>query len=133
MKQTPHISDAEWEVMKVLWAGSPRTSAEIIDALAKPKEWSPKTIRTLLSRLVQKEVITFKQESNRSYSYYPLVTEDECVREVTNSLLQRLYGGAIKPLLVNFINERKLSSEDIAELKQLLDEKEKPSSGSSSD
>lgn len=133
MKQIPQISEAEWEVMQVLWSSSPRTSAEVVDALAGPMEWSPKTIRTLLSRLVQKEAINFNQETNRVYSYYPIVAKDECVREETKSFLKRMYGGAFKPLLVHFLQDEKLSPGDIAELKRLLDERSGTNNGSSTD
>ncbi|MNI05751.1 Penicillinase repressor [compost metagenome] len=122
MKDVPQISDAEWEVMKVLWSKAPRTANEVIEALADQTDWKPKTIRTLLNRLAQKQAITYSQE-NRIYAYFPLVTEDECVKYETNSFLKRIYGGAFKPLLVNFLKEEQLSPEDIKELKKILDDK----------
>ncbi|MFD0697397.1 penicillinase repressor BlaI [Paenibacillus sp. GCM10027628] len=124
MKNVPHISDAEWEVMKVLWAKSPRTANEVIEALEAQTDWKPKTVRTLLNRLAQKQAISYSQE-NRIYAYFPLVSEDECVKSETESFLKRIYGGAFKPLLVNFLKEEQLSPEEIKELKNILDDKAK--------
>jgi BlaI family penicillinase repressor len=124
VKIVPHISDAEWEVMKVLWIKSPYTASEVIEALQDRTDWKPKTIRTLLNRLTQKQAISFSQE-NRVYAYFPLVSEDECVKSETQSFLKRIYGGAFKPLLVNFLKEEQLSAEDIKELKNILDDKTK--------
>ncbi|ACT04210.1 BlaI/MecI/CopY family transcriptional regulator [Paenibacillus sp. JDR-2] len=123
MKEMSRISDAEWEVMKVLWTKSPMSASEVIEALAGVNDWSPKTIRTLLTRLVQKEVITLDSNS-KPYVYSPLVTEDETTRAETESFLKRLYGSvALKPMLVNFLKYEKLSKEDIDELKSILDER----------
>ncbi|RTE10162.1 BlaI/MecI/CopY family transcriptional regulator [Paenibacillus whitsoniae] len=124
MSQVPQISDAEWEVMKVLWSSSPRTANEVVEALEAHTDWNPKTIRTLLSRLVQKQAISYSQEG-KVYAYFPVVSEDECVKSETASFLKRIYGGAFKPLLVNFLKEEKLSPEDIKELKVILDDKSK--------
>ncbi|WP_063868163.1 BlaI/MecI/CopY family transcriptional regulator [Paenibacillus sp. Soil766] len=110
--------------MKVLWNESPRTANEVIDAMQERTEWKPKTIRTLLNRLAQKDAISFTQE-NRVYAYFPLVSEGECVKSETNSFLKRIYGGAFKPMLVNFLKEEQLSEEDIKELKDMLDGKRK--------
>lgn len=122
MMETPKISDAEWEIMKVLWAGAPRTAGEIIEALEGSKEWSPKTVRTLIKRLSEKGAIGFNQ-TGRIYLYFPLVQEEECVQSETKSFLKRIYGGTLRPMLVNFLQDEKLSREDIDELKRILDER----------
>lgn len=124
MNNVPRISDAEWEVMKVLWAQAPCTANEVIEALHTRTDWNPKTVRTLLTRLTQKNAITYAQE-NRVYAYSPLVSEAECVQLETHSFLKRMHGGAFKPLLVNFLKEEQLSPEDIQELKDLLDDQNK--------
>jgi BlaI family transcriptional regulator, penicillinase repressor len=123
MKELPKISEAELEVMKVLWSTSPQTANEIIEALEETMDWNPKTIRTLINRLVQKEAVAYHQGTGRMYAYYPLVSQENYLQVETKSLLQRFYGAAFKPLLVNFLKEEKLSSEDIDELKRILDEK----------
>jgi BlaI family penicillinase repressor len=122
MKEIPRISEAEWEVMKVLWVKSPSTASQIIESLADTTDWKPKTVKTLISRLVKKDAIGFKQD-NRIYYYYPLVDENECLRAEGHSFLNRVYGGALKPMLINFLREEKLSIEEIEELKHILDER----------
>lgn len=123
MKELPKISEAELEVMKVLWSNSPQTANEVIEVLEVKMDWKPKTIRTLINRLVQKEAVAYHQDKGRMYAYYPLVSQDNYLQMETKSLLKRFYGAAFKPLLVNFLKEEKLSSEDINELKLILDEK----------
>ncbi|WP_035434488.1 BlaI/MecI/CopY family transcriptional regulator [Bacillus sp. UNC322MFChir4.1] len=123
MKELPRISEAELEIMKVLWEKSPQTANEVIKELELIVDWNPKTIRTLMNRLVQKEAVSYHHEKGRMYAYYPLVSQDHYLQVETRSLLKRFCGVAFKPLLVNFLKEEKLSSEDINELRQILDEK----------
>jgi BlaI family transcriptional regulator, penicillinase repressor len=122
LSHIPNISDAEWEVMKVLWTRSPRSANEIIQALEHHSEWKPKTVRTLLNRLVQKQAAAFSQEG-KVYAYYPLVSEEDCVRTETRFFLNRIYGGSFKPMLAYFLRETQLTAEEIGELRQILDDK----------
>jgi BlaI family penicillinase repressor len=108
--------------MKILWAHSPRSANEIIVALENHAEWKPKTVRTLLNRLVQKQAAAFSQDG-KVYAYYPLVSEEDCVKTETRSFLKRIYGGAFKPMLANFLKEEQLTAEEIGELKKILDDK----------
>ncbi|GIO07725.1 beta-lactamase repressor [Brevibacillus reuszeri] len=124
MDELPRISDSEWEIMKVIWAKSPATAADVIHALRDNKSWKEKTIKTLISRLLQKGILTYEQV-NRVYYYTPTISEEECKRTERESFLQRVYGGALKPMLVHFLQEEKLSSQEIAELKKILTDKEK--------
>ncbi|MGG5737384.1 BlaI/MecI/CopY family transcriptional regulator [Bacillus cereus group sp. IBL03679] len=123
MKGLPKISEAELEIMKVIWSKSPQTANELIEALEATMDWKQTTIRTLINRLVQKEAVSYQQDKGRMYEYYPLVSQDSYLQVETRSLLKRFYGTAFKPLLVNFLKEEKLTSEDINELKRMLDEK----------
>lgn len=124
MKDLPKISEAEWQVMKVLWDKSPLTANEIVDQLANDREWNPRTIKTLLNRLMNKNALGVQQDG-RIYWYYPLVSKEECARSERESLLKRVYNGALQPLLAAFLEEQKLSKEEIEELKQILEEKGK--------
>lgn len=122
---SPQISDAEWEVMRVVWQdNSPLTAAMIFERLQGSKSWKPKTVKTLISRLVQKQALGCNKE-NREYTYFPLVSESECIQVESSSFLNRIFGGSIKPMMVHFLENEKLSPEDIRELKELLQEKEK--------
>ena len=123
MSKTPKISDAEWEVMKTFWMKSaPCTANDIVEALADNTEWKPNTIKTLIARLVKKNALGYKEEG-RNYLYYPLVPEEECIKAENESFLKLVYGGALKPLLVNFLKEERLTDEEIEELKRLLEER----------
>ena len=123
MKAIPKISKAEWDVMKIVWDKSPCPAQEIIDLLSPVKGWKPKTIKSLISRLVNKEALGF-HKAGKIYSYYPRVTKKECARIETKSFLNKVYDGALKSMLTAFIQEEKLSLEEIEELKKILEEKE---------
>ncbi|AWK51929.1 CopY/TcrY family copper transport repressor [Clostridium beijerinckii] len=116
------ISDAEWIVMRVLWAQSPLTTTKIIEALNTDINWSPKTIHSLISRLVKKEVLGV-DKSFGQHQFYPLVVKEECVKEETVSFIQKIYEGSFYNMVVNFINDDKISQKEIEELKKMLDEK----------
>jgi BlaI family penicillinase repressor len=121
-KSSPHIAESEWEVMKVLWKKSPMAAREIIDALASVKDWKPKTVKTLLNRLVNKGAVSFKQEG-KNYIYTHAVSQKECARSEAKSFLRRVYDGSPRPMIAAFIEEEKLTPEDIRELKRILDKK----------
>ena len=122
MKKTPGISEAEWEVMKVLWKKSPLTANDIVKILSKETSWKRETIRTLINRLVKKKALNFKKQS-RQYLYFPLISESDCIMEETKSFLERVHGGSIEPMLAAFVKNEKLSPEKITRLKQILDGK----------
>ena len=121
---TPRISEAEWEVMKICWIKPLITAQEIIETLSANDEWHPKTVKTLLNRLVKKRALGFKKEG-RAYLYQPLVAENDCVTAESKSFLDRVFGGSLKPMLTHFVENRKLSPKQIDELKNLLKRKEK--------
>ncbi|MDO8543697.1 MAG: BlaI/MecI/CopY family transcriptional regulator [Opitutaceae bacterium] len=124
MKSIPKISETEWEVMKVLWTASPLAAGEIIARLtAQDEAWHPKTAKTLLSRLVKKKALGFEKDG-RAYLYHPLVKEADCVKAASDSFLDRVFGGSLTPMLAHFVERKKMSSEQIRELKRLLDRKE---------
>ena len=119
-----NITDAEWKVMRVLWNRSPMTGGEIAHQLEAETSWNPKTIHTLLRRLVQKGAVTAIRE-NTYYSYGAALSEKDCVKEETDSFLEKCFNGSANMLLANFIKNENLSEKDIAELQTLLDSKKK--------
>jgi len=124
-KNAPRISDTEWEVMRAVWNRHPATGNEIIDRLsARNSAWHPKTVRTLLARLVRKKALSYKAEG-RTYLYSPLVTEQECVAAVSDSFLGRVFGGSLRPMLAYFVEQEKLTKADLAELNELLEKRSK--------
>ena len=124
MKRIPRISETEWEVMKVIWALAPCSAGRIIETLNKrDPNWHPKTVKAFLSRLVRKKALGFSKEG-RSYQYRPLVSEKDCVDLVSESFLARVFGGSLKPMLAHFVERKKLSPEEIRELRRLLQNEE---------
>jgi len=79
MSTLPKISEAEWEIMKLIWKSNPITSEEIINLLSGRMMWSAQTIKTFITRLIKKEVIGFEKKG-RVYFYYPLLSEEEGIR-----------------------------------------------------
>ena len=124
MEQPPPISNAEWIAMKVIWAGSSATAAEVVEALESETSWKPKTIMTLLNRLAKKGVLRFEKEG-RAYRYFPVFGEAETIRAERRSFVERVYGGALTPMLASFLEEAELSQEEIDDLKRLLDRRRK--------
>ena len=120
MNTIPRISEAEWQVMKVLWKKSPLTANDIVEILSKETPWKRETIRTLINRLVKKKALNFKKQS-RQYLYFPLLNESECIMEETKSFVDRVNGGSLEPMLAAFVESEKLSPQKIARLKQILD------------
>ena len=123
MSRTPEISDAEWEVMNVLWEEAPRTASEVADVLAERTKWNPSTVKTLLGRLVKKGVLRFRTEGNR-YLYTPAIPRDRYVRKESESFIERVFGSEA-PMILHFVRKARLSRAEIEELRRILDEKEK--------
>lgn len=123
MSNTPKISESEWEIMKVIWRGHPVTAEQIVLQLPRTIEWSDQTVRTFINRLLKKKVIGY-EKSGRSYLYYPLVSEKECVRSESQSFLKRVFGGAAHHMVTNFIEDAQLSEREIEDLQKLLTEKQ---------
>ena len=117
------ISDAEWQVMNVIWDGQPLTAQEVIAQLADQADWAPPTVKTMLHRLVKKNVLTYELQGNR-YVYRSRARRSDCVKQASRSFLDRVFGGESAPLLAHFLRSAKLSSEEIAQLRQILNEQE---------
>ncbi len=124
MNDKQKISESEYEVMKVIWDNFPISTNEIIEKFENKSEWSPKTIQTLISRLVKKGVITYEKHS-RVFVYTPVISENEYINQESKSFLNKFYNGTINSMLLNFIEEDVLSDEDIDELKKILDNSKK--------
>lgn len=122
MQFFPKISDAEWEVMKIIWRANRITSEEIIISLSEKMDWSAQTIKTFINRLHKKGAIGF-EKSGRNYIYYPLVSEKDCIRTERKSFVEKVYDGAVSMLFSNFIEEEPLSDQEIEKLQKLLEEK----------
>ena len=115
------ISDAEAVVMEVLWSTSPLGADDVVAALADRSDWAEPTIKTLLNRLLNKGAVTAERDGRR-FLYAPAVPEDAWAAGAGLSLIDRLFGGRLAPLVAQFASERKLKPDDIEALKALLKE-----------
>jgi len=117
------ISDAESLVMEVLWQRHPLSAEDVVAALADSTQWQEPTVKTLLNRLLKKRAIAAEREGRR-YLYRPLLKRADYIDAQSKSLLDRLFGGRVAPLVAHFSERRKLSRKDIDELKRLIRELE---------
>jgi BlaI family penicillinase repressor len=121
---TPRISDAEWDVMEVVWVRGSVTPAEVIDRVAEARGWNHRTVRTLLARLVEKGVLRREAEGTRP-AYRAAVTRQRCVRAEGRTFLNKIFGGDAASLLVHFAREAKIGTDDLERLRRMLDEAER--------
>ena len=119
MSKLPQISEAEFEVMKVIWKYAPISTNEVTEKLTQTTDWSPKTIQTMLKRLVTKKALTYEKQS-RVFVYTPLVPETEYIRQESNSFLNKYYNGNIVYMLTSYLEDDKLSKTELDTLRHLL-------------
>lgn len=113
------ISDSELEVMRVLWdAGTPLPISDIRIALHQRKGWEPTTVKTLVNRLLSKEVLS--QEKRNVFYYRPLISQAEYNQWATNQLIDKLYRGSARNLVAALVNSDSLSKGDIQELRDFF-------------
>ena len=113
------ISNAEFEVLDVLWDDYPATSSDIVERLNQKKPWHDKTVKTLLSRLVKKGVVDF-DKAQRQYLYRPLIAREDYTKKEATSFVSRIFKGKVAPLVAGFANQNSLSQQDVDELKALI-------------
>ncbi|MBU4200785.1 MAG: BlaI/MecI/CopY family transcriptional regulator [Verrucomicrobia bacterium] len=124
MRKPPRISEAEWQVMKIIWKEQPLTADQIIQRLADKTPWHRKTIKTLIGRLVRKGALRF-EKLDRQYRYWPLLKEENGIRGESRSFLDRVFDGALQPMMAHFVRHQKLTPKDIQELQAILKQKGK--------
>jgi predicted transcriptional regulator len=113
------IGDAEYAVMEVLWERSPLTAAEVAERVPAARRWSLATVKTMLSRLLAKGVLSH-QEEGRRYLYQPAIRREDYVAEESGRLLDRMFGGRLTPLVAQLAERDRLSAADIEEIETLL-------------
>ena len=116
------ISDAEWQVMKIIWMQGEQTSSDLIRVLAERFDWSKSTIQTLLARLVEKECLTRKKEG-KSFVYSALLTLDQSRDLLVQDIKDKVCSRRIKNLLADLIVECDFTLTDLADLEAVISEK----------
>ncbi len=115
------VSEAESVVMQALWRESPLAAEDVVAAVAAGQGWQEATVKTLLNRLLKKGAIRAEREGRR-YLYAPVLRREDWLRQESQGLLDRLFGGRVAPLVAHFSAQRKLGKKDVAELRRLLEE-----------
>lgn len=115
------ISDAESVVMQALWDSGEATAEDLIAAVAAPNGWAEPTVRTLINRLLTKKALTAVREGRR-YRYRPLLAREDWLAGESASVLDRLFGGRVAPLVAHFSEQGRLSQKDIDELRKLIED-----------
>ena len=116
------ISDAEWQVMKIIWMQGEQTSTDLIRVLAERFDWSKSTIQTLLARLVEKECLTRKKEG-KSFIYSALLTLDQSRDLLVQDIKDKVCSRRIKNLLADLIVECDFTQADLEDLEAVISEK----------
>ena len=124
MNCLPQICEAEYEVMKVVWKESPVNTNVVTEILTKTTNWSPKTIQTLLKRLVNKGALTYEKQG-RVFVYMPLIQESAYVRQKSRSFLKRYFDGDMSRMLSACLDEETLTKNEIDTLREILAKHEK--------
>lgn len=149
-KKLPQISDAEWEVMKVLWdhqdahrdpcagregPGPGLSALQVIERLARAEDpsaqnWAPQTVKTLLSRLVRKRAVAYITHG-KTYEYHPIVSRDEVARAESRTFLSRVFGSRrpVSQMLAHLVEGEELTSDEIEACRRLLDRAEERQKG----
>ena len=115
------ISDSEAVVMEILWAEQPLAAEDVVARLAGHSDWAEPTIKTLLNRLLKKGAVRAERDGRR-YLYSPVLSREAWVASQSEGVLERLFGGRVAPLVAHFSERGRLSAEDIAELRRLVEE-----------
>jgi len=116
--------------MELLWETSPRTSPELCAALEKTRRWKRATVMTLLGRLIAKGAIVTEGEGRR-WNYAPVAPRESCVARETRGFLDRLFNGALLPMVAHCLEHQKLMPQELSDLRALLKQAERKSGPSS--
>ncbi|QDS93845.1 Methicillin resistance regulatory protein MecI [Roseimaritima multifibrata] len=123
------LSDAEWIVMNLIWDSQPTEASDVIAALGTANRWSDATIKTMLHRLVKKGALN-TELIGKKYRYTAAVRRSACVRKASRSFVDRVFGGDAAPALLHLVKTGKLSEDELAELRELLNSKISDKKGS---
>ena len=122
MGKLPQISEAEYEIMKILWEEYPLSTNEICERAQKNHNWNQKTIHTLLSRLNNKQVISYEKRG-RMYYYFPVISQNKYLEQENHHFLDRFYNGKAAPMLSALLSNEKISDSDLKEMYDMIQSK----------
>ena len=117
------LSEAEWNIMESLWEESPKVGSRIVADMAGRVGWSRSTTLTMLKRMTEKGLIAC-EDNGRMRVYVPLIERETAVKKETDNFLKRVYHGSASMLVSSFIKKQRLTTEELSELRQILDRAE---------
>lgn len=119
-KNSMVLNKSEWCIMEKLWEQSPRTIMQLFHSLEEDTGWSKSTVNTLLSRMIDKNIIRC-EEGQKAKQYYPQIKREDAALAETSSLLERVYRGSVSMMLSTLVRKNALTRQDIEELRELLE------------
>lgn len=128
MEKLPQISEAEYEIMKILWAEYPLGTNEICRRAMEHHNWNQKTIHTLLSRLTNKHVLSYEQRG-RMYYYFPTISQNRYLEQENHHFLKRFYNGEVAPMLSSLLSNSEISDTDLQNLHAIINSRMKNGEG----
>lgn len=123
MREEIHITNKEWYVMKCLWEQAPKTLMELVGELKVSPGWSKSTCATMVRRMTQKGLIRYEEEG-KTKRFFPQIAREDVEVQETKDFLQRIYNGSIGMMMSTLVAQDGLTGEDIAQLRQILQEAE---------
>ena len=116
-----NITDAELEIMKLLWQNKALTLNKIVENLSKEEKKNKSTIKTLLYRLIEKGSVKSIEHNSKENEYIAIITKEEYLKKENDTFLKKLYNGSTNKLLLNFVEEKKISKQDLKDLLLLIE------------
>ncbi len=124
MKDKYNITNAELEIMQILWDNGDCGLAEIIEELSKVKKRNRNTVKTLIYRLLDKGAIVSQKNGNQEVIYTTTITEKEYLSLANKSFLKNIYKGNIKKLILNFVEDETVTKDELKKLVDILESEE---------
>ena len=121
--ELPRPTDAELEILKVLWRRGPSTVREVFETLGESKTTGYTTVLKLMQIMADKGLVV-RDESERAHRYEPAAPEDETQRRLVGDLLRKAFDGSAKKLVMQALSTERASAEELSEIRRMLDELE---------
>ena len=118
------ITEAELEIMQVLWKNKRGNLTTIMEELSKNEERNKNTIKTLIHRLIQKGAIESQKVNNKEVEYIPKINEKKFIAKESNSFLNKFFNGNTEKLLLNFVEDKKVTKNELQKLIDILEQDE---------
>ena len=115
------VADTELIILKILWAEAPLSIGQIIARAHKQTEWHDNTTKTIVTRLLKKELLSRKKDG-KQFFYSPVIAQSAVVEQASDGLLSRFFDGKISPLIAHFADQKKITHSDIKEIEAILEQ-----------